>query len=145
MQADDRLYNTGLRAWDMFEPWWEWASQTAGSIRQIAERDCAEVKSRPPRGRSAVSEVVSCINADAQLALRTELYDRHHGLLRSMQVEKMIRIDSGGMAAKKLVITEADRTVTEIEVYSGDEHYEIEPDTFAKTDAVVGNGRVKKK
>jgi len=75
------------------------------------------------------------VDVDGKLSLRTELFDRHHNLIRCILVKQTMRKESGALAAKKLTITAADRTVTEVEVYSGDENYLVTADTFAKLDA----------
>lgn len=130
-----RLFDSGLVLWDMFGAWWNWPQQSIEGTDRIDGRTCTLVRSRTDDGASAVREVVSCVSGEGRLSLRTQLYDRRHALLRTISVKQTMRKESGALAAKRLSITEADRTVTEVEVYSGDEHYLVSPDTFAPPDS----------
>jgi hypothetical protein len=141
IDPQQRLYHSGLVVWDLFAPWWSWPGQTLGAPRQVAGRECRQLRSVPDAAAGGVAEVLSCVNETARLALSTELFDRRHRPLRTLTVKQMVRKESGAMTAKKLIVTEADRTVTEIEVYAGDEHYEIAPDTFARLDARAADGK----
>lgn len=136
-----RLYNSGLVVWDMFAPWWDWQTQTLGATRQISGRECRQLRSVAEASAGEIAEVLSCVNETARLALGTELLDAHRRPLRTLTVQHLMRKASGAMTAKKLTVTEADRTVTEIEIYAGDEHYEIAPDTFARLDARAADGK----
>jgi len=129
-----RLFDSGLVLWDMFGAWWNWPQQSIEGSDKVDGRACTLVRSRTDDGASPVREVHSCVSVEAKLSLRTQLYDRRHTLLRTIAVKQTIRKESGALAAKRLTITEADRTVTEIEVYSGDEHYLVEANTFAALD-----------
>jgi len=129
-----RLFDSGLVLWDMFGVWWNWPQQSIEGRDKIDGRACTLVRSRTDDSASPVREVLSCVDGEAKLSLRTQLYDRRHALLRTIAVKQTIRKESGTLAAKKLAITEADRTVTEIEVYSGDEHYLVNTDTYAPLD-----------
>lgn len=129
------LFDSGLVLRDMFGEWWNWPQQSIEGTDRIDDRACTLVRSRTDDGASPVREVLSCVNADAKLSLRTQLYDRRHALLRTIAVKQTMRKESGALAAKKLAITEADRTVTEVEVYSGDEHYLVDAGTFAPLDS----------
>lgn len=129
-----RLFDSGLVLWDMFGAWWNWPQQSIEGSDRVDGRACTLVRSRTDDGASPVREVLSCVDSNAKLSLRTQLYDRRHALLRTIAVKQTIRKESGALVAKKLAITEADRTVTEIEVYSGDEHYLVNTDTYAPLD-----------
>ena len=129
-----RLFDSGLVLWDMFGAWWSWPQQAIEGSDRIDGRTCTLVRSRTDDGTSPVREVLSCVNGDGKLSLRTQLFDRRHRLLRTIVVKQTMRKESGALAAKKLAITEADRTVTEIEVYSGDEHYLVNANTYAPLD-----------
>lgn len=129
-----RLFDSGLVLWDMFGAWWNWPQQSIEGSDKIDGRACTLVRSRTDDGASPVREVLSCVSGDAKLSLRTQLYDRRHALLRTIAVKQTMRKESGALAAKKLTVTEADRTVTEVEVYSGDEYYLVDADTFALLD-----------
>ncbi|OGS80983.1 MAG: hypothetical protein A2061_06290 [Gallionellales bacterium GWA2_59_43] len=130
-----RLFDSGLVLWDMFGAWWNWPQQSIEGSDRVDGRACTLVRSHTDDGASPVREVLSCVDRDAKLSLRTQLYDRRHALLRTIAVKQTIRKESGALAAKKLSITEADRTATEVEVYSGDEHYLVNADTFAALDS----------
>ncbi len=129
------LFGSGLVLWDMLAPWWNWSQQSSGAVEQIAGRSCTPIHSLAAGNNSSIHEVISCVDPDAKLAMRTQLLDRHHNPIRSFMVKKTMRKESGALAASKLTVTTADRVLTEVEVYSGDEHYRIEPDTFAALDA----------
>lgn len=134
-----RLYDSGLVAWDMLAPWWGWQKQAVGEVNANDGRECTVVLSKSETGTIGIAEAVSCISRDARLALTTELLDDHRKLVRTLKVERMMRKDSGAMAAKRVVITEANGTITEIEIYSGDEHYQMGADAFARSDARAMN------
>jgi hypothetical protein len=127
------LFNSGLVIWDMFSPWWNWPKQEIAGTGEIAGRPCLLIRSQTDTDK--VREVISCVDREAMLSLRTQLFDRSHTLLRTLTVQQLMHKESGAMAAKKLSITEADKSVTQIEIYSGDEHYLITPETFARLDA----------
>jgi negative regulator of sigma E activity len=128
------LFGTTLVAWDMLTPWWEWPRQSLAGIDRVAGRACSLIRSRSADREAPIGEVLSCVDADAGLALRTQLFDGHGVLVRSIAVVSTLRKESGLLAAKKLTITAGNMT-TEAETYSGDEHYEIPTDTFAPLDA----------
>ncbi|HEX5338301.1 MAG TPA: outer membrane lipoprotein-sorting protein [Gallionella sp.] len=129
------LFDSGLAIWDMFAPWWSWPRQELGGTDHVGGRECSVVKSFSGSANSAIREVASCVDTDAKISLRTQLFDRRHALVRTITASRLMRKDSGAMAAKKLSITEADNTLTEVEVYSGDEQYQITADTFAMLDS----------
>ena len=83
-----------------------------------------------------IAEVISCVDLETALAWRTELFDHQHSLLRSITVEKTMRTEAGVTAAKMLTVTLPESS-SKIDIYSGDEHYPITPDTFALLDAAV--------
>ena len=131
------LFGSGVVLWDMFAPWWNWPRQEWVESRMSGTQGCSAIRSQSD-GNAPVREVVSCIDRAGKLSLNTQLYGRQHKLLRSIAVERTMRKESGALAAKKLTITEADGTVTEVEVYSGDENYLVTADTFAALDAQRG-------
>lgn len=135
-----RLFDSGMTLWDMFGAWWSWPGQESGGIERIAGRECTLVRSR---GGDAgpVREVATCVDRDARLALKTQLFDRRQRLLRTLAVERTMRKESGALGAKKLLITESGGTITEIEVYGGDEQYLVTDDTFAVLDAQQTRGK----
>jgi hypothetical protein len=129
-----KLFDSDLVIWDMFGPWWNWPKQSLGGTEQMAGHDCTIVRSESDAATSPIREVISCVDRNARLSLRTQLFDGRHTLIRTISVEQMMRKESGVMAAKKMLITGADNSITEIEVYSGDEHYSITADTFSSLD-----------
>jgi hypothetical protein len=129
-----KLFDSELVMWDMFGPWWSWPKQSLGGTEQIAGHDCTIVRSQSDAAASPIREVISCVDKNARLSLRTQLFDGKHTLIRTISVEQTMRKEFGVMAAKKMLITGADHSVTEVEVYSGDEHYAITADTFSSLD-----------
>ncbi len=130
-----RLFDTGLVAWDMLNPWWAWAGQSLEGKDRVGERECQKIRSRTDEQDSPVREVESCVDVQAGLALRTRLFDGGHNLLRTITVEKVLRKGVGsGSLAKKLNITGPAKLRTDIEVYAGDEEYLISDETFAALD-----------
>lgn len=134
------VFDTGLVAWDMLMPWWEWPRQSLGGTERIGGRECRIVRSRNDAEDAAIREVVSCVDADNGLSLRTQFFDARHGLVRSIAVLATIARESGRLAAKKLAVTSGNG-VTEAEVYSGDEHYRIPAGTFSLPEARPAAGR----
>lgn len=123
------LHGSGLAAWDLVTPWLDWQKQSLGGSDRVAGRTCTVLRSRND-GDGPIREVRSCIDTEAGLALRTRLFDAQGRLLRSIQVLTTTRKESGALAARRIAITRGDR-YTELEAYSGDEHYEVPADAFA--------------
>lgn len=133
--AQARLFDTGLVAWDMLNPWWNWGRHSLEGKDRVGGRECLRMRSIADEQNSPVREVESCIDVQAGLALRTRLFDGTHNLLRTITVEKALRKQDGsGSLAKKLNITGPVKLRTEIEVYAGDEEYLISEETFAVLD-----------
>jgi hypothetical protein len=126
------LFDSGLVIWDMLGSWWTWPKQTAAGSGQAAGHDCTLVRSQSNAGTSPIRDVLSCVAPDAKLALRTQLFDGRGALVRAISVDQTLRKPSGAIAARRLSITGPGNSVTEVEVYGGDEHYDITADTFAK-------------
>jgi len=126
-----RLFDTGLVLWDMFAPWWSWPTQRLGRSERIGGKECTIVQSQSDAGSSPIQTVSTCINRDAKLSLRTQMFDSEGAQVRTISAERLLRKKSGAMAAKMLRIVAADHGTTEVEVYGGDENYAITPDTFA--------------
>jgi len=126
------LFSTGLVAWDLLAPWWNWPEQVDEGPQTVDGHACTQVRSRPDReAASTVREVLSCVDARNGLAWRTALFDGHHRLLRSIEVTRSIRTQAGLSAVRSASVTDAQGNVTRIDVYSGDEHYQILPKTFS--------------
>lgn len=135
-----RLFDSGMTLWDMFGAWWSWPGQETGGSGRANGRACTLVRSRSAAA-APVREVESCVDREAKLALKTQLFDRRRKLLRTLSVERTMRKESGALAAKKLLVTETAGTLTEIEVYGGDEQYLVTADTFAALDAQQATGK----
>lgn len=141
-----RMFDSGLVAWDMLSPWWGWPKQFLEGTEQIDGRDCLKLRSVTDDEKSPISEVESCVDRQAKISLRMRLYDKRHVLIRTTLVKQVIRKgDSGAMAAKKLAIRDAAKMLTDIEVYAGDEQYEITADTFAALEKITHNEQQKTK
>jgi len=135
-----RMYNSGLVAWDMLGLWWGWQRQEMEGGGQINGRECVKIRSVADDKNSVVQEVESCVDPLAKLSLRTRMFDHSHALLRTTSVAHLAhKGEGGGMMAKKLSIKEADKTLAEIEVYAGDEQYQISAETFAMLDSPTRN------
>lgn len=135
-----KIFDSGLTAWDMFGLWWSWPKQSLEGIERINGRECARIRSITDDKSIAVREVESCVDQQAKISLRTKLFDSKHALIRATSVEKVVRKrKGGGMAAKKLSITDAGGVLTDVEVYAGDEQYEISADTFSALDQPTRN------
>lgn len=130
------LFDSTLTVWDMFAPWYGWSRQQIVGTEKVAGRACTLLRSQTDHGK--IREAISCVDPDAGLSLRTQLFDRNHALLRTLTVQRLMRKDSGAMAASKLTVAESDHTTTEVDVYGGDEHYPVSPDIFARLDTAGG-------
>ena len=136
VDSDARLFDSSLVLWDMFSPWWSWRRQALLAGERINGRECVMIRSSADDKHSAVREVDSCVDVSARLSLRTRLYDAHHALLRTLLVGKTLqKADSFMQTAKKLTLTDAEGVMTQVEVYSGDEQYQIPADAFSALDA----------
>lgn len=132
------LFDSGLVLADMFTPWWSWPRQSLEGSARINGRECTKVHSAGEEKTGDIRLVESCIDPQAKLSLRTRLFDNRHALLRTTSVESAMRKEGGNaLLAKKLVITDAARMRTDIEVYAGDEQYEISAETFAVLDHLI--------
>jgi len=126
-----QLFDSGLVIWDMFSPWWGWREQVWQGTEQVNKHKCERIRSRINGLNSEVREVESCVDVHAQISLRTRFYDSQHVLLRTTSVQSFIHKGQGLLAAKKLTIVGADQSKTEIEIYAGDEEYQVTTETFA--------------
>ena len=130
-----KMFNSGLAAWDMLGPWWSWPAQTLEGTERINGRECTKIRSIAEDKNSVVQEVESCVDQQAKLSLKTRMYDGAHVLLRTTVAAQFAhKGNSGAMIAKKLNITDASNMLTNIEVYAGDEQYEVSAETFAMLD-----------
>ena len=130
-----RIFGSELVMWDLFAAWWDWPKQSLGESERIAGRECTLVRSQTDVAASPVREVVSCVDLDGRLSLRTQFFGNKHQLIRTIMVEKTIRKEFGLKAAKRLSITGEGGTTSEVEIYGGDEHYAVSADTFTVLDS----------
>jgi hypothetical protein len=130
-----RLFGSELVVWDMLSPWWDWPQQSAAGTGAGAGRDCSVVRSQASVPTAHVREVLSCVDTALGLALKTELLDARRAPVRATAVEQVLRNVSGVAFVKRMTITSADKSATEVEIYAGDENYAIAADTFAALDA----------
>ncbi|WP_295444589.1 hypothetical protein [uncultured Thiodictyon sp.] len=138
-QADPLMpvFDSNLVVWDLFAPWWSWPEPRMVGTARVAEDDCVNLRLRTDSTASPIREVVSCVDANRHLPLRTQLFDGRHTLVRTVVVDETMRQESGRIAARKFSITGADQAVSEIEVYSGDEDYHVPAGTFAALDTAA--------
>lgn len=136
-----RLFGTGLVLWDLLAPWWDWPVRLGSGVGHAGENACIEVRSVAESVESPIQEVASCIDPKTKIALRTVLLDRNGRVVRTILVEETMRHASGRTAPRKTLVSAADRSAVEIEVYSGDEDYSVSSDTFAVLDGPASSGR----
>jgi len=136
-----KVFDTGLVIWDMLVPWWNWPKQSLGGTEQIAGRYCFIVHSQAGADASPMRKAVSCVDRDAGISLRTQLFDGRRTPVRTISVTQTVGKESGMMAAKELSVTDADNSTTWAEIYGGDEHYSIAADTFAALDSLPVAGK----
>jgi hypothetical protein len=141
IDPQDKLFDSGLSAWDMFTPWWDWPKQFLQGKDRVGGRECEKIQSSTDEQDSAVREVESCVDKQAGISLRTRLFDAHHVLLRTTSVSSVMRKDNGAQAAKKIAITDAGKIRTDIEVYAGDEEYQVTAETFSALDRLSQDAR----
>jgi hypothetical protein len=121
----------GLYLWDMLVPWWSWRDQTKQGVEQVDGRTCTSVISRAQDRASRVQSVTSCVDVRNMIALKTILRDARGAVIRRIDVEESMRQSSGRLVAKRLLISGPDQPTVRLEVYAGDEHYEIRAGTFS--------------
>lgn len=128
------LFETGVVVWDLLSPWWQWPLQRIVGTDHRDGRNCTVVRSKHADAISPIVEVVSCVEPGTGLALRTQLFDARGTLVRTKELGQIVHTASGSVVAKTLSIKGRDGSVTEIDVYGGDEQYSIRADTFARLD-----------
>lgn len=136
------MFNSGLVVWDMFGLWWNWPRQLVDGVEQINGRECVKIRSFTDDKNSVVREVESCVDQGAKLSLRTRMFDGGHTLLRTTAVAHLAHKGEGGtMMAKNLKIVADSNMLTDIEIYAGDEQYQISAETFAMLDRLTPSGQ----
>jgi len=126
-----KIFSSDLILWDFFEPWWQWPKQIIGSKKYVDSHECTSIKSQTENQKLPVREIVSCIDSEGKISLHTEFYDGHHRLLRTVEVEKTMVKESLTKVAKVMSVCAMADVKSVIELYGGDEHYEINADTFS--------------
>ncbi len=127
------LFETGVVVWDLLSPWWQWPLQRIVRTDHRGGRECTVVRSRRADAISPIAEVVSCVEPGTRLALRTQFFDARGALVRTKELGQIVHTASGSVA-KTLSIEEPNGSVTEIDVYGGDDQYSIRADTFSRLD-----------
>lgn len=132
--ADQGIFDSGLVLWDMFAPWWDWPEQRVLGTAKVRGQECIMLWSggNPNAGAQAV---ISCIDVAQKIALKTEIFGEHQKLLRVIEVLSTLRLESGTVSAKKIQLRDARNTITESEIYSGDENYEVNDALFTSLDS----------
>jgi hypothetical protein len=132
-----KIFNTGMVPWDMFSPWWDWGRQELQGSKKINGHDCTLIHSWTDEKSSVIREVESCVDIRAKLSLWTSIFGGDHELLRTYEVIQWVHKGNGKeMMAKKLRITDVDKTITELEVYAGDEEFYISEKIFSMFDVI---------
>jgi len=132
------IFKTDFVIWDLFGAWWDWPYQTDEGFGEVHGRRCLSIRSRPA-AVLLVKEVVSCVDREHAVALSTQLYDTQNRLRRTILVEKLMRRNSGaGVTAKRITIVDEHGAHSEIEVYGGDEQYQVSPETFGALERLSG-------
>ncbi len=135
------LFGAGLVPWDMLGAWWSWPKQSLEGMARVGGRECTLLRSRGAGDGSRIAEVLSCVDREARLARRTQLFAAQRRRVRTVTVMQTMRKESGASAAKRLSIAAAGQPAIEVDVYGGDEHYETRPDTFAALDVPAAGRR----
>ena len=129
---DQDIFDSGLRLWDMFAPWWDWPEQKVIGTANIRGLPCMLVRSAENPVADHARSVVSCIDTSRKISLRTEIWGPDNKLLRTIEVIGTQRRDSGITVAKKVQRKDYSGRITESEVYSGDENYEVSDVMFSR-------------
>jgi hypothetical protein len=133
--ADEAIFDSGLRLWDMFAPWWNWPEQQRLGTVEIRGQSCELVHSTETGSAAFARSVVSCVDTARNISLRTEIFGPGKSRLRTIEVLSTMRRDSGAIAAKKLQLEDNKYRITESEIYSGDENYEVSDALFSRLNA----------
>jgi len=135
LNADEVIFDSGLRLWDMFAPWWNWPEQQHLGTAEVRGQSCELVRSSETRSAAFGHSVVSCVDTARNISLKTEIFGAGKRLLRTIEALSTIHRDSGSIAAKKLQLEDNKHRITELEIYSGDENYEVSDALFARLNA----------
>lgn len=132
--ANQQIFDSGLVLWDMFAPWWDWPDQRVLGAAKIRGQECI-ILSSAGNPNAGIQTVISCIDVTQKVALKTEIFGEHQKLLRVTEVLSTLRLESGAVSAKKIQLRDARNTITESEIYSGDENYEVNDALFTSLDS----------
>ncbi len=124
------LFGSDLTIQDFYWPWFRWRNQTLAGEGRANGKVCQLLKSVNDDPASLMQEVVSCIDTESNIALRTEIYGAHHRLSRIIDVVATVSNRQGQVVAKTIRVTGERCAATEARVYSGDEEYPIRSNTF---------------
>lgn len=133
---DQDIFDSGLRLWDMFAPWWDWREQKVIGTADIRGVSCIRVRSAENAVAAHARSVVSCIDTSRKISLRTEIWGPDNKLMRTIEVLSTQRRNSGTIVAKKVQLKNYSGRITESEVYSGDENYEVSDVMFSRLGAL---------
>ncbi len=128
------IFGSSLAVWDFFTPWWGWHKQEMLGAGKVRGHDCDKIRSQADQPADKVQYVESCIDSKTGVAFETRQYDARHVLQRESSVVALIRKESGGQAAKKSRVKDGSGKVSAIDVYAGDEEYQVTAETFAVLD-----------
>ena len=128
------LFDSGITLWDLMTPWWRWPEQQMIGNDDVDGHASVLIRSRIRSSSSSIAEVLSYVDQEEAFSWKTEIFDHNHRLLRTISVKRALRSEAGVLAAKKMVIDLPGKSSSDIQVYSGDEHYHITPETFALID-----------
>ena len=135
------LFGSELVIWDLLAPWWYWPAQAVEGSATFSGQKCQVVRSRPRAARAPIAEAISCVRPDALLSLSTELLNSRGEVVRTILLIQTARRESGALTPRRFTVIAAKGSVTQVEVYSADEHHPIDATTFAMLDSSVTRGR----
>lgn len=121
-----RLFDSGLVAADLLQPWWDWPDAAQLGTAERNGHPCSRLRLRSAAGE----QVETCVDAKSGLAWETLILNRDGSARRTLTVLRTMRRENGLLAPKSIEIREADGTLTQLLVYSGDEQYPVDDHTF---------------
>jgi hypothetical protein len=133
IQPNEPLLELSLQASDLLSPWWSW-QHSLGSTLKINGKECQILHSVNPSTvqNLAYHRAESCIDLQQNMALRIQIFNPENIEVRRIDVLQTLKKSNGrGYVAKKFTLTDQARKVTEFEIYSGDDEYQITAETFA--------------
>ncbi|MBF0281074.1 MAG: outer membrane lipoprotein-sorting protein [Zetaproteobacteria bacterium] len=127
------LFDSGLIAYDMLMPWWYWHDQQLIGNQMVNGHDCIVIQSveQPLLIGQEIHRVISYIDRKELFPWRIEIFNNEQQRLRTLEVQQVMRLESGALTAKALTVEQFNHQVSKIFIYSGDEHYLIQPESFS--------------